>query len=179
MKKSGEADSESSNPDEYVSKFSQSRLSPAEKAKLARIWMENQGYTRDDISGRVTANLLGQAQNGTRRGTTRRRMEEHDSRRAEHRVDTRTTSLIFDLYRKDMYGRYLHRRWNRGTVRKPAFPPFSTSAANTKSAKNARPGGKARNDHRLYELFRARSAARRPKIAKAQTLVAAFLKAPA
>jgi hypothetical protein len=49
MKKSEKLILESSNPDEYVSNSLKSRLSPAEKAQLARLWMENTGYTRDDI----------------------------------------------------------------------------------------------------------------------------------
>ena len=40
---------ESKTPEEYVDRSFRSGLSPAEKARLARLWMEATGYDKEDI----------------------------------------------------------------------------------------------------------------------------------
>ncbi len=113
MKKSEKLILESTSPDEYVENSLKSRLKPAEKAKLARLWMEATGYTRDDIIRARNRNsywrkrkMEGAAER------TKRRMETHDYSQGKNIEWSREHIAEFlKLNRKDSYGRYVHRDW--------------------------------------------------------------------
>lgn len=113
MKKSEKLIIESATPDEYVANSLKSKLKPADKAKLARIWMERTGYTREDIIRARNRNaywrkrkMEGAAER------TRRRMQEHDYSKGKAIEWTRERIEEFiALNRKDAYGRYIHRDW--------------------------------------------------------------------
>ncbi|GAB6277422.1 MAG: hypothetical protein SAMD01599839_19620 [Rectinema sp.] len=124
MKKSEKLILESSNPDEYVSNSLKSRLSPAEKAKLARLWMENTGYTRDDIIRARNRNIYWRKRKMEGAAErTRRRMEEHDYSQSKNIEWTREHIAEFlTLNRKDMYGRYLHRDWELAAQFETSIP---------------------------------------------------------
>jgi hypothetical protein len=113
MRKSERLILDSQSPDEYVSNSLKSRLSPAEKAKLARLWMERTGYTREDIIQARNRNAywrMRKMQGAAER--TKRRMETHDYSRGKNIEWTRERLAEFlTLNRKDAYGRYLRRDW--------------------------------------------------------------------
>jgi len=104
---------DSRNPEEYVQNSLKSRLSPAEKAKLARLWMESTGYTREDIiqaRNRSTYWRKRKMEGAAER--TKRRMEQHDYSQGKNIEWTRERLDEFlTLNRKDAYGRYLRRDW--------------------------------------------------------------------
>ena len=113
MRKSERMILDSRNPEEYVQNSLKSRLSPAEKAKLARLWMESTGYTREDIiqaRNRSTYWRKRKMEGAAER--TKRRMEQHDYSQGKNIEWTRERLNEFlTLNRKDAYGRYLRRDW--------------------------------------------------------------------
>lgn len=113
MKKSERLILESSDPDEYVLNSLKSRLTPAEKARLARLWMENSGYTREDIIQARNRNTYWRKRKMDGAAErTKRRMEEHNYSQGGNIEWTREHLTEFlTLNRKDAYGRYLHRDW--------------------------------------------------------------------
>jgi hypothetical protein len=113
MRKSERLILESQTPDEYVSNSLKSRLSPAEKAKLARLWMENTGYTRNDIIQARNRSLYWRKRKMEGAAErTKRRMEEHDYSQGKNVEWSREHIAEFlTLNRKDAYGRYLRRDW--------------------------------------------------------------------
>jgi len=113
MKKSEKLIIESATPDEYVENSLKSKLKPAEKARLARIWMERTGYTREDIIRARNRNAYWKKrkmEGATER--TKRRMLEHNYSEGTAKEWTRERIEEFiSLNRKDAYGRYIHRDW--------------------------------------------------------------------
>lgn len=90
-----------------------SNLAPSEKAKLARIWMERSGYTKEDILYARNRNefwkkkkMEGSAER------TKRRLGEHDySSGAMVEWTAEKLKDFVELNRKDSSGRYLHKDW--------------------------------------------------------------------
>lgn len=113
MKKSEKLILESKTPEEYVANSIKARLTPVEKARLARIWMQQTGYTKDDILRARNRNpywkqrkMEGAAER------TKRRMEEHDYSSGTSITWTKERIAEFlDWNRKDALGRYIHRDW--------------------------------------------------------------------
>ncbi len=113
MKKSEKLILESATPDEYVENSLKSRLKPAEKARLARLWMQATGFTREDIIRARNRNSYWRKrkmEGASER--TKRRMETHDYSQGKNIEWSREHIAEFlNLNRKDSYGRYIHRDW--------------------------------------------------------------------
>lgn len=104
---------ESKTPEEYVERSLRSKLLPAEKAKLARQWMENTGYTKADILYARNRNPFWKKKKmeGAEE-RTRRRLDMHDYSRG-NTVQWTSDKLqeFLDLNKKDSSGRYIHKDW--------------------------------------------------------------------
>ena len=113
MKKSERMILESKTPDEYVANSLKSRLSPAEKAKLARLWMQETGFKREDIiHARNRSEYWQKRKMAGATERTKRRMAQHDYSNGKTIIWTREDLAEFlSLNRKDTYGRYLYRDW--------------------------------------------------------------------
>ncbi|MEW6549053.1 MAG: hypothetical protein AB1407_06265 [Spirochaetota bacterium] len=113
MKKWEKTILESATPEDYVANSLKSNLAPSEKAKLARIWMERSGYTKEDILYARNRNefwkkkkMEGSAER------TKRRLGEHDySSGAMVEWTAEKLKDFVELNRKDSSGRYLHKDW--------------------------------------------------------------------
>jgi len=104
---------ESKTPEEYVDRSFRSGLPPAEKARLARQWMEATGYGKEDIlfARNRHPHWKKKKQEGSE-GRTRRRLDRHDySRSAPIQWTKELLREFLDLNEKDKSGRYLHRDW--------------------------------------------------------------------
>jgi hypothetical protein len=104
---------ESKSPADYIDRSLKARLPPAAKAKLARLWMESTGYTKEDILRARNRHpywkrkkMEGSAER------TRRRLAAHDySGGASVNWDTRLVSEFLGLNRRDADGRYERKDW--------------------------------------------------------------------
>jgi hypothetical protein len=104
---------ESKNPADYIDRSLKARLTPAAKAKLARLWMESTGYTKEDILRARNRHpywkrkkMEGSAER------TRRRLAAHDySGGASVHWDTSLVSEFLGLNRRDGDGRYEQKDW--------------------------------------------------------------------
>jgi hypothetical protein len=113
MTKSETAILESKTPEEYIDRSLKVRLSPAAKAKLARMWMESKGYTKEDILRARNRHpywkrkkMEGSAER------TRRRLAAHDY--SEGRAVEWNTKLVGEFLvnnDRDASGRYQRKDW--------------------------------------------------------------------
>jgi len=113
MNKSESAILESTTPEEYIDRSLKAKLSPAAKARLARMWMESTGYSKEDILRARNRHpywkkkkMEGSAER------TRRRLAAHDYSSGSS-VDW-TESLVTEflgLNKKDSGGRYELKDW--------------------------------------------------------------------
>jgi hypothetical protein len=104
---------ESKNPQDYIDRSLKARLSPAAKAKLARIWMESTGYSKDDILRARNRHpywkkkkMEGSAER------TKKRLAAHDySGGSSVQWDERLVSEFLGLNKKASDGRYEYKDW--------------------------------------------------------------------
>jgi hypothetical protein len=104
---------ESKTPADYIDRSLKARLSPAAKAKLARLWMESTGYTKEDILRARNRHpywkrkkMEGSAER------TRKRLAAHDySGGASVQWDSGLVSEFLGLNKRDAEGRYLQKDW--------------------------------------------------------------------
>ena len=124
MKKAERMILESRTPDEYVENSLKSRLSHAEKAKLARLWMQGTGFNREDIiHARNRSEYWRKRKMAGTRERTKRRMAQHDYSKGKTIVWTRENIAEFlSLNRKDAYGRYLYRDWELAALFSTSIP---------------------------------------------------------
>ncbi len=104
---------ESKTPEEYVDRSLRSGLTPAEKARLARLWMEATGYDKEDIlhARNRHPHWKKKKQEGSET-RTRRRLDKHDYSRSAPIQWTKELLVEFlEMNGKDSSGRYLHRDW--------------------------------------------------------------------
>lgn len=104
---------ESSTPEEYVERSLRSKLTPAEKAKLARQWMETTGFTKSDILYARNRNPFWKKKKmeGAEE-RTRRRLGMHDYSRGRTVQWTKERLQEFlELNKRDAADRYLHKDW--------------------------------------------------------------------
>lgn len=104
---------ESKTPDEYVENSRKSRLPPAEKAKLARQWMESTGFTKADILYARNRNPYWKKKKMEGADErTRRRLDLHDySRGRSIHWTPHLMQEFLELNKKDSMGRYIHKDW--------------------------------------------------------------------
>jgi hypothetical protein len=104
---------QSGTPEEYVANCLKSNLSPSEKAKLAREWMEKTGYDKNDILYARNRNPYWKKkkmEGSSER--TQRRLELHDYSGNETILWTSERLQEFlDLNKKDLAGRYINKDW--------------------------------------------------------------------
>lgn len=113
MKKWEKAILESSTPDAYVENSLRSKLSPSQKAVLARQWMAATGYTKADILYARNRNPYWKKRKMEGAGErTRRRLDVHDYSRGQA-IDWTEQRIkeFLELNRKDASGRYIHKDW--------------------------------------------------------------------
>jgi hypothetical protein len=104
---------ESKTPQDYIDRSLKARLSPAAKAKLARIWMESTGYSKEDILRARNRHpywkkkkMEGSAER------TKKRLAEHDySGGSAVQWDDRLVSEFLGLNKKGPDGRYEYKDW--------------------------------------------------------------------
>jgi len=104
---------ESGTPEDYVANSLKSNLSPSAKAKIARQWMENTGYGKEDILYARNRNPYWKKKKmeGSEE-RTRRRLDMHDYSRGKSMEWTRDRLQEFlDANKKDASGRYIHKDW--------------------------------------------------------------------
>jgi hypothetical protein len=104
---------ESGTPEEYVERSLRSKLLPAEKAKLARQWMEATGFTKADILyARNRHPYWKKKKMEGSEDRTRRRLDKHDYSQGRTVLWTRERLQEFlELNKKDSSGRYLYKDW--------------------------------------------------------------------
>lgn len=104
---------ESRTPEEYIDRSLKAKLSPAAKARLARLWMESTGYTKEDILRARNRHpywkrkkMEGSAER------TRRRLAAHDySRGGTVEWSPGLVEEFLSLNGLDASGRYEHKDW--------------------------------------------------------------------
>ncbi len=104
---------ESRTPQDYIDRSLKARLPPAAKAKLARIWMESTGYSKDDILRARNRHpywkkkkMEGSAER------TKKRLAAHDySGGASVQWDERLVSEFLSMSKTDASGRYAYKDW--------------------------------------------------------------------
>ena len=104
---------ESKTPEAYVENSLRSKLLPAEKARIARQWMESTGYDKADILYARNRNPFWKKKKmeGAEE-RTRRRLDMHDYSRGKTMEWTRERLQEFlELNKKDSSGKYLHKDW--------------------------------------------------------------------
>ena len=104
---------ESRTPQEYVENCLRSKLAPAEKAGLAKLWMEATGFNKADILYARNRNAYWKLKK--REGAderTRRRLVLHDYSRGRPKVWSDILLREFlELNGKDVSGSYLRKDW--------------------------------------------------------------------
>ena len=104
---------ESRTPADYIDRSLKARLSPAAKAKLARLWMESTGYSKEDILRARNRHpywkrkkMEGSAER------TRRRLNAHDySSGSSVQWDAKLVSEFLELNKRGAEGRYEWKDW--------------------------------------------------------------------
>jgi hypothetical protein len=104
---------ESRTPADYIDRSLKARLSPAAKAKLARLWMESTGYSKEDILRARNRHpywkrkkMEGSAER------TRKRLAAHDySSGSSVQWDSRLVAEFLELNRRGADGRYEQKDW--------------------------------------------------------------------
>ena len=104
---------ESKTPADYIDRSLKARLSPAAKAKLARLWMESTGYSKEDILRARNRHpywkrkkMEGSAER------TRNRLAAHDySGGASVQWDSSLVTEFLGLNRRGSDGRYENKDW--------------------------------------------------------------------
>jgi len=104
---------ESRTPEEYIDRSLKAKLSPAAKARLARLWMESTGYTKEDILRARNRHpywkrkkMEGSAER------TKRRLASHDySRGGSVEWNSALVEEFLSLNGLDAEGRYEHKDW--------------------------------------------------------------------
>lgn len=113
MNKSESAILGSKSPEEYIDRSLKAKLSPAAKARLARMWMESTGYSKEDILRARNRHpywkkkkMEGSAER------TRRRLAAHDySRGSSVDWSKALVTQFLGLNKKDSSGRYELKDW--------------------------------------------------------------------
>jgi hypothetical protein len=113
MTKTETAILESKTPADYIDRSLKARISPAAKAKLARLWMESTGYTKEDILKARNRHpywkrkkMEGSAER------TRRRLAAHDySSGSSVQWDSKLVSEFLSLNKHSSDGRYEWKDW--------------------------------------------------------------------
>ncbi len=103
----------SKTPEDYIDRSLKAKLTPAAKAKLARIWMESTGYSKDDILRARNRHpywkkkkMEGSAER------TKKRLAAHDySGGSAVQWDERLVSEFLGLNKKGPDGRYAYKDW--------------------------------------------------------------------
>jgi hypothetical protein len=104
---------ESKTPADYIDRSLKARLSPAAKAKLARLWMESTGYSKEDILRARNRHpywkrkkMEGSAER------TRRRLAAHDySSGSSVQWNAKLVTEFLELNRRESDGRYEWKDW--------------------------------------------------------------------
>jgi hypothetical protein len=104
---------ESKNPADYIDRSLKARLTPAAKAKLARLWMESTGYSKEDILRARNRHpywkrkkMEGSAER------TRKRLAAHDySGGASVQWDSDLVTEFLGLNQRNHEGRYEQKDW--------------------------------------------------------------------
>ncbi len=113
MTKSAIAILESKTAEEYIDRSLKAKISPAAKAKLARLWMESTGFGKEDIlraRNRHPYWKRKKMEGSTER--TRRRLSEHNySGGASVQWDQTLVTKFLGLNHKGPDGRYEHKDW--------------------------------------------------------------------
>jgi hypothetical protein len=104
---------ESKTPADYIDRSLRARLSPAAKAKLARLWMESTGYTKEDILRARNRHPYwkGKKMEGSAERTRKRLAAHNYSAGASVQWDSKLVSEFLDLNRRGPDGRYDHKDW--------------------------------------------------------------------
>ena len=113
MKKWEKTILDSRTPEEYVENSLRSKLLPAEKARLAREWMEETGFAKSDILYARNRNPFWKRKKmeGAQE-RTRRRLDEHDYSKGRMIEWTKPKLQDFlELNKKEASGVYLHKDW--------------------------------------------------------------------
>ncbi len=104
---------ESKSPEEYIDKSLRTKLSPAAKARMARMWMESTGYTKEDIlRARNRHPYWKQKKMEGSADRTRRRLAAHDY--SGGGTVNWTEGLVTEFLGangKDSDGKYLQKDW--------------------------------------------------------------------
>ncbi len=113
MKKYEKIILDSRTPDEYVDNSLKSKLTPAEKAALARVWMQQTGFTKEDIlHARNRHPYWKKKKMEGADERTQRRLAMHDYTKGKTVVwDQRKLQEFLELNKKDASGRYVHKDW--------------------------------------------------------------------
>jgi hypothetical protein len=104
---------ESKTPEQYIDRSLKAKLAPAAKARLARLWMESTGYTKEDILRARNRHpywkrkkMEGSAER------TKRRLASHDySRGGSVEWNSALVEEFLSLNGLDADGRYEHKDW--------------------------------------------------------------------
>ena len=104
---------ESTSPEDYIDRSLKARISPAAKAKLARLWMESTGFAKEDILRARNRHpywkrkkMEGSAER------TKKRLAEHDySRGASVRWNEALVTEFLELNQRGSDGRYEQKDW--------------------------------------------------------------------
>jgi hypothetical protein len=104
---------ESKSPEDYIDRSLKARLSPAAKAKLARLWMESTGYAKEDILRARNRHpywkrkkMEGSAER------TKKRLAEHDySHGTPVRWNETLVTEFLELNQRGSDGRYEQKDW--------------------------------------------------------------------
>jgi len=104
---------ESKTPEQYIDRSLKAKLAPAAKARLARLWMESTGYTKEDILRARNRHpywkrkkMEGSAER------TKRRLASHDySRGGSVEWNSALVEKFLSLNGLDAEGRYEHKDW--------------------------------------------------------------------
>jgi hypothetical protein len=104
---------ESKTPADYIDRSLKARISPAAKAKLARIWMESSGYTKEDIlKARNRHPYWKRKKMEGSADRTRRRLAAHNYSAGQSvQWNSKLVSEFLGLNRRDRDGRYEWKDW--------------------------------------------------------------------
>jgi len=176
---------ESKTPEEYIDRSLKARLAPAAKARLARLWMESTGYTKEDILRARNRHpywkrkkMEGSAER------TRRRLAAHDySSGGTVEWNPDLVGQFLSLNGKDPSGRYERKDWELAEHFGATIPSIQYMRRKLRKVHELL-GPRAPSAKVVDYLLRAESVLSRgksavEKIASAEKLRAAETKAPA
>lgn len=170
---------ESKTPEEYIDRSLKAKLAPAAKARLARLWMESTGYTKEDILRARNRHpywkrkkMEGSAER------TKRRLAAHDySGGATVDWNASLVEEFLSLNGLDASGSYEHKDWELAERFSATIPSIQYMRRKLRKVRELL-GPRAPSGRVVEYLLRAESVLSRGKSA-VEELVAAEKKRPA